>query len=140
MNHCIVYFSTWNQQYPQEDLATLLAQSRQNNLERGITGVTLYVRGNIIQVLEGEPQAVQGLYERICQDERHQNLTKVLDRAIGERLFVSYWMGYETITEEQLAEIRQVVDLDTPFQAAEPVAMPAILTTIRAFYQSNRHN
>ena len=54
MEHCIVYFSSSVSQFQEEDLTTILQQSRQNNSESGVTGVMLYVRGSIIQVLEGE--------------------------------------------------------------------------------------
>ena len=140
MEHCIVYFSTWSAPFREEDLITTLEQSRQNNVVDGITSATLYVRGNIIQVLEGRKEAVEALYERIQQDDRHTNITKVLSRPIQERLFEGCALGYETITISQLEEIRRVVDLPTSTEAINKANEPIILKLIQVFYQGNHYN
>jgi hypothetical protein len=40
-----------------------LEQSRENNLRLDVTGMLLYKGGNFMQMLEGEKDAVLGLYE-----------------------------------------------------------------------------
>ena len=96
----------------------------------------LYVRGRIIQVLEGEQQAVEDLFERIQQDPRHTEVDRVLTRPIQERLFEEWAMGYETITERQLSELSTILEAD----GSSPQSGNGILRTINAFYESNRHN
>jgi len=64
MEHCIVYFSKSVKPFNENDLTAILQKSHQNNAERNITGVLLYVRGSIIQVLEGEKVTVEALYKR----------------------------------------------------------------------------
>lgn len=140
MEHCIVYFSSWVEPFREEDLSTVLAQSRHNNNEAGITGVILYVRGSVIQVLEGEKEPLDTLYRRIEQDPRHTNVTPVLNRPIAQRLFAAWSMGYETITRRQLEEIKTIVDLDNNETASTPLGDHIILKTIRVFYDSNRYN
>lgn len=139
MDHCIVYFSNSAGPFEEKDLAVILQQSRQNNVQFGITGVMLYVRGSIVQVLEGEKEAVEIMYERILHDDRHTNVVGVLNRPIKERLFAQWSMGYETITTRQLEEIKAIVDLDDHGTAANPDS-PVILRMIRLFYDSNRYN
>lgn len=140
IDHCIVYFSTWQKQFPPEDLAAILEQSRINNRKANVTGVTLYVQGNIVQVLEGKQPTLEALYQRIEADERHTNLLKVFDRPIAQRLFADYVMGYQTITSRQLEEIRNVVDLDTQEEILVKSEDPIVLRTIKVFYQSNQYN
>ena len=140
MEHCIVYFSSWQQNYPLEELAAVLEQSQHTNRQNGITGATLFVRGNVIQVLEGSPETVKALYARIQADERHTNLKTILDRPIPQRLFEDYSMGYETITEQQLAQIQALVPLEDNLDGNASDPNPLILRMIKLFYQSNRYN
>ena len=140
MEHCIVYFSNWVGPFQEESFSRLLQQSRQNNALKGITGMLLYVRGNVIQVLEGEQQAVEALYERIEQDPRHTNISRVLDRPIRERLFAQWSMGYETLTNQQLDEINILIDLDERAEKVGSQETPIILKTLKVFYESNRYN
>ena len=140
MEHCIVYFSSSVGQLQEEDLLTILEQSRHNNSRTGITGVMLYVRGSIIQVLEGEKEAVEALYERIEQDQRHTDVIRVLSRNISQRLFANWTMGYETITARQLEDIKAIVNLDDNQESAVEASNHSILKTIKVFYESNRYN
>ncbi|QKZ14386.1 BLUF domain-containing protein [Spirosoma sp. KUDC1026] len=140
MDHCIVYFSSSVKQFQEEDLTNILQQSRQNNSQIGVTGVMLYVRGSIIQVLEGEKATVESLYQRIENDPRHHNVVRVFSRPISQRLFAHWNMGYETITTRQLEEVKRTVNLDTPDESFSPANDHIILKTIKVFYDSNRYN
>lgn len=140
MEHCIVYFSTWREPFQEKELIATLEQSRQKNAVDGITSVTLYVRGNIIQVLEGRKEAVEALYARIEKDPQHTQLNKVLSRPIRERLFVSTSLAYETITTRQFEELKSVVDLDNTQPMERTAQEPFILKLIKVFYESNRYN
>ena len=140
MEHCLVYFSSSTTPFDEQALSVILQQSRLNNARLGITGVLLYVRGSIIQVLEGEKQAVDALYERITRDPRHTRITCALSRPIASRQFGEWHMGYETITARQLAEIQSLVDLENSEAGATQPDESIILKTLRVFYESNRHN
>lgn len=100
----------------------------------------LYVRGRIIQVLEGEKEAVEALYERIEQDQRHTDIVRVFSRDITQRLFADWLMGYETISTRQLEEIKSVVNLDGNKESVVEPGTNIILRTIKVFYESNRYN
>lgn len=140
MEHCIVYFSSAVDPFDEDLLSTILQQSRHNNVQLGITGVILYVRGNIIQILEGKKEAVETLYQRIEQDYRHTNVSQVLNRPIHDRLFKEWSMGYETITTRQLAEIEAIVALNQSEEQATQASQHIILKTLKVFYNSNRYN
>lgn len=140
MEHCIVYFSNWREPFQEKDLIATLEQSRQKNAVEGITSVTLYVRGNIIQVLEGHKEAVEALFARIEQDSQHSNVDKVLSRPIQKRLFTGSTLAYETITTSQLEELKKVIDLTSREESNSASRVPIILQLIKTFYESNRHN
>ncbi|GAB3767039.1 BLUF domain-containing protein [Spirosoma pomorum] len=140
MEYCIVYFSTLREPFKEEDLIATLEESRQKNAIDGITSVTLYVRGNIIQVLEGRKEAVEALYAQIERDPQHINVTKIVSRPIQERLFAGTSVAYETITTSQLEELKSVVDLDNRQEPINNSRQPFILKLLKVFYESNRYN
>jgi len=138
MTYCIVYFSTSFGLFREEDLVALLEQSRKHNYKASITGVLLYVQGNIVQVIEGDQEALESLFERIKQDRRHKGVTCVVNQRIQERLFPNWSMAYETLTVRQLAEVKSIIKLDQPIESTFFVEQPAILKTLRLFYETNR--
>ena len=140
MDICLIYFSSTKAALQEEDLERLLQQSRKHNSEMGITGLLLYVRGHIIQVLEGEKQAVEDLYERIKQDPRHTNVSSAINRPISQRLFAKWAMGYETITHRELEEIKAIVNLNSSKGSVLVLSENPILKALQVFYDGNRYN
>jgi len=77
----------------QEELVTILRQSKANNPSTGVTGVLCFSGGIFLQVLEGGRSAVNQLYNRIGSDPRHTDVELLLYEEIGERRFASWSMG-----------------------------------------------
>ena len=82
----------------QEELVTILRQSKANNPSTGVTGVLCYSGGIFLQVLEGGRSAVNKLYNRIGADPRHTDVELLLYEEIGERRFASWSMGQVNMT------------------------------------------
>ena len=82
----------------QEELVTILRQSKANNPSTGVTGVLCYSGGIFLQVLEGGRSAVNKLYNRIGADPRHTDVELLLYEEIGERRFASWSMGQVTMS------------------------------------------
>lgn len=95
-----------------------------------------------MQVLEGEAQAIETLFDRIQTDRRHTDVTRVMNRPIAQRLFPNWTMGYETITRWQMEDIKATVVLDEHRSAAVTIQPdePLILRLLKVFYDSNRNN
>ena len=77
----------------QEELVTILRQSKAHNPTIGVTGVLCFSGGIFLQVLEGGRSAVNRLYNRIAADPRHTEVEVLLYEEIGERRFASGSMG-----------------------------------------------
>jgi hypothetical protein len=93
----IVYVSAASRLLDPAQLGAILEQARRNNQRLGVTGVLLYDAGSFMQLLEGEPEVLQPLYERIAQDERHYRVHRVRDRSIQGRSFAAWSMGFVSI-------------------------------------------
>ena len=139
---CTIYFSKSTKFFDENSLLTLLEQWRAYNTKANISGILLYVRGSIVQVLEGEAQAVETLFDRIQTDRRHTDVIRVMNRPIVQRLFPDWTMGYETVTSRQMEGIKEMVVLDEHRSATLTIKPdePIILRLLKVFYDSNRHS
>lgn len=90
----IIYTSLATRDLTPEELAQLLDKARTFNASQGITGMMIYHRREFMQLLEGEQEAVQSLYDRIADDSRHQQLRKIWDGPIRERGFSDWGMAF----------------------------------------------
>ncbi len=101
----LIYCSAASKPFSREDLAELLTKARRNNEQCGVTGMLLYTEGSFFQILEGEPETVDALFETIAEDERHTDLTRIIREPIVDRSFGDWTMGYADITSEELDSI-----------------------------------
>lgn len=101
----LIYCSATSRELSTKELEEILEQSRANNAKAGLTGMLLYEDGAFFQVLEGEAEAVETLYGKIEQDERHTRVMKLIAEPIEEREFGEWTMGYPKVTRQDLQEI-----------------------------------
>lgn len=83
----------------EQELHELLAQSRENNAARDLTGMLLYRDERFFQVLEGPEESVRRLVETIEADPRHARMRVLLEEPITERAFGEWSMGFERMGE-----------------------------------------
>lgn len=102
--HCI-YASAATRELGGLELVELLQRSRENNERQGLTGMLLYTEGSFFQVLEGEPGAVDALYEKIALDRRHDRVTKIIREPIETRAFAEWTMGFSHVSRREVAGI-----------------------------------
>lgn len=76
-----------------EAVDAILMTSRRRNQPLGVTGLLCHSGDMFIQVLEGGRDAVNGLYNAICRDPRHQDVMLLLYEEITERRFAGWTMG-----------------------------------------------
>lgn len=101
----MIYCSAARSVVEPQALRELLDTCRRNNAERGITGVLLYRDGSFFQILEGERQQVEAMYERIGRDQRHFLVSKIIMEPIDRRDFGAWSMGFAALDEHELCEI-----------------------------------
>ena len=115
----VVYTSQIVDTDPGALLATIVQRSRVNNNAAGITGALIHQGRQIIQVIEGEDTATDQLYNKICNDPRHTNITTIYRQPISRRSFAHWSLQGLTVTVEasfSVETIQLVSDLfDTRF-------------------------
>lgn len=104
----LVYVSQARAGLTDDDIAAILATSREHNPAQAITGMLLFAerrdgrRGSFMQLLEGPAEAVETLRRRIFDDPRHHTKI-VVERGSGEdRSFPDWSMAYKKAPESGL--------------------------------------
>lgn len=100
-----VYVSTACAPLAPADLLDLLQVARRNNARDGITGILLAVENTFFQVLEGTPEAVAAVYQKIAADSRHRGVTRIIQEPIARRDFGAWTMGYAGLTADDLQSV-----------------------------------
>jgi hypothetical protein len=93
----IVYMSRAVRPLTDQDLQDLLNQCRRDNALHNVTGVLFYSHSNIAQLIEGAPEILEPLFEKISRDGRHSHVTKLIDKPITERSFSDWSMAFHPL-------------------------------------------
>ena len=123
----LIYASSAYEQLSETELVEILEVSRRKNAERDITGLLLYRGGNFLQVLEGPASAVDALYQTIANDPRHKGIILIARKAITERDFPNWEMGFtnlDTLSPDDLPNYSTI--LDEPFDNQTFSARPSL--------------
>ncbi|AMJ64904.1 BLUF domain-containing protein [Hymenobacter sp. PAMC 26628] len=107
----LVYTSTASSLFIETDLQRLLAPWRAKNARLNVTGVLLYSEGNILQVLEGDANALHNLFATISVDPRHHNVVKLADGPVSGRTFTEWSMQLRTVDLSDFARFVQEMNL-----------------------------
>ncbi|MBT2556933.1 BLUF domain-containing protein [Hymenobacter sp. ISL-91] len=101
----LVYMSVAAQDIDDLELRAMLDKYRHYNTARGITGMLFYSNGHIAQILEGEADVVEPLYEKISSDTRHINVVKMAHKTIAQRSFAEWSMAFHPLDEAGFAQL-----------------------------------
>lgn len=88
----LIYASRSDPTLDGSEVYSLLATSKRNNKEHALTGVLLYGQGYFLQVLEGDRDEVNRLFQRIVEDQRHHDVRIIEAVNTGGREFSEWSM------------------------------------------------
>ncbi len=88
----IAYVSSLSDGMSPESLDRIVEVSRSRNEREGVTGMLAVDGPRVLQILEGPPDAVAGLYDRIRIDDRHHEVIEIDRRMVEDRHFGSWGM------------------------------------------------
>lgn len=100
-------------------VAEIVSGSNSKNAEKGITGALVCSPGYFAQVLEGEVDMVDELFERIANDPRHADVQILFSRPIVQRSFGGWGMASAGLVEDEtlMAAIRDVLHGEATVEA-----------------------
>jgi hypothetical protein len=101
----VAYASAASIPFSGQALGDLLLAARSKNSRLGLTGMLIFHQDSFFQVLEGPSATIDGLYERICADERHTKIVKLIQEPIEKRSFSGWTMGLGQPDRDELGAI-----------------------------------
>lgn len=100
MRYAISYVSTASKDLQEQKIDDIMVQSGKHNNDRRLTGILFYNERNFFQLLEGEKEIVENLYEKIKQDHRHKDIIQILEKPVYKSAFDGYLTDFVTDTKK----------------------------------------
>ena len=85
-----------------EELQNILTVAKEKNAQRDISGCLIFHKNCFVQILEGKKEDVLQLYEKIKEDDRHNNITLLWENEVENRYFPDWNMAYYNPEDKNL--------------------------------------
>lgn len=95
------YASRARRPFDEAELEDLLKTARRNNSQLGLTGLLVFGGDTFLQVVEGPDDAVDGMFHRICADQRHELIIQS-SRRVDACSFPEWQMGFRRLDDAQM--------------------------------------
>ena len=138
--HTLVYLSSASHLFSDDELMNILNKSRENNTRLSITGLLLYCDGSILQILEGEKDKLNTLFNTISKDNRHKGVIRMIDTALDERSFSDWSMGFKQVSRDDWSKMDGFLNLnkkDGSNQLGGSINMQ-VISVIKSFANVNQ--
>jgi Sensors of blue-light using FAD len=77
-------------------LFNMLSEARSKNASLGITGHLLYTEEVFVQCIEGEPKAIESLWQSLQRDNRHKDIELLARGPLDQRRFNDWSMAFSS--------------------------------------------
>jgi hypothetical protein len=109
----LIYHSLINQDCTTKDIKEIFTIALDCNVKFNITGCLLFHKGEFLQLLEGERQCIEQLYDNIKKDVRHRNVNLIYLEDCEQRNFENWTMAIADIVSESLQVTSRTITIDT---------------------------
>lgn len=121
MNYkCVAYTSLAALDFTEQQLIDIHAAARDLNGIDGITGILIFNGTHFLQWIEGPPQAIDDLIERLRRDPRHSAFEIREEVFANERLFAHWSLALVRVRAQYLASRDDLLS-ELPDGLPEPV-------------------
>ena len=103
----LIYYSDACESLTAKETVEMLKDAPQRNDDQHLTGVICFSVEHFLQVIEGDPKRVNALYAKLLRDPRHANPTLLDYRAVEQRAFPTWSMGFASISYERGEVVRR---------------------------------
>lgn len=100
MRYAISYVSTAHLDLVDQEINDIMNQTEKFNKSSDITGILLYNERNFFQLIEGEKETINDLYNKITEDPRHHDIIKFLEKPVSRVPFDGYMTDFITDTKK----------------------------------------
>ncbi|WP_081997639.1 BLUF domain-containing protein [Wocania ichthyoenteri] len=94
MYYSVIYRSSAEPNFSQKEINYMLLKAKQHNKMQGITGCIIYSNNQFIQIIEGNKDVILDLYTKIKADDRHFDVTTLIEEPSKEMLWDDWSMAF----------------------------------------------
>ncbi len=107
----LIYRSEASPDVSDDDLLNILSKARSFNAENNLTGCLLYNNRNFVQILEGEFNTLNELYNRIRKDSRHHDVITLHMKEIDNRAYPDWTMAFKALEADDMKSIKSALGI-----------------------------
>ena len=126
----IMYKSAPSDGIGKSEFQRLLQKSQERNQLHDITGYIFLSKTKIVQLIEGNDDAVDRLYNRITTDNRHANVMTILDKKIEKRTMMGWDMAIIDFWNDKKGKFDEFSLLDKLYSSTDIELIKAFQTEI----------
>ncbi len=130
MLYTLIYLSKPTVPFSREDLETLESKARVNNESIGLTGLLLYTGEYFLQILEGEHEKLNSVFNRVAHDPRHDSIEILFGARTKARFFPAWTMGF---IDDHSFEITELYGICNRAERHNNSAMEAAIESMKLF-------
>ena len=132
----LIYTSTARSETDEVELYDILTTSVKKNEKFNITGLLIYHEGSFIQMLEGDQENVDDIYDSIKVDNRHHNVIKLISGQSEKRYFPDWSMALKVTHKKTFLEIKSYKSIIDSSKFLQGIQNDHIgLQLLRFFYE-----
>jgi len=122
----LVYHSSEAYPLSAEDIEDILNKAREFNAKHQITGCLLYHEHEFLQILEGEKETIQALYQKIKTDNRHTDLIILSENKCSQRLCSDWSMAYFPLNKKEIKGLEHELRLHNFLSFSKLIEKPTL--------------
>ena len=131
MLYNLCYVSSATKSLSDSDLEHLFRVNKRNNTDLKISGILVYNHGNFLQILEGEKQKIDTLFNKIRLDKRHNHIIELISTSIEERIFDDYELGFVIVDDNKKRS--QLMNYLNWIKEAEMLSVDKVIRIVENF-------
>ena len=136
----VIYVGAAASEISEHDMAEFLKETRKTNRKHDVSGMTLYVGGCLLLLLEGEARKVDAAFQEVVAPKR--DMQAILREPVAEREFPDWIMGFEAVAPAEAASLLGeplVFDSASRLAQIEPRSAKTLFSIVgRRRWQSDR--
>ncbi|MGS2726623.1 BLUF domain-containing protein [Psychroserpens sp. BH13MA-6] len=117
MPYSVVYHSKAKEDFTLSKIDMMLIKAKRFNKNNNITGCIIYHDHEFIQIIEGEKQIISELYHSIKNDDRHYDVTTLIETPSEQTLWDDWSMAFYKFTGDQKQREHNRMLLETYFNS-----------------------
>lgn len=113
MVYQIIYTSRVRASIDERVTAQIAEDASEWNESQNVTGMLIHSGNMIVQILEGDEDAVQNIYQNVCRDTRHFDVSILGEGRVARREFPLSPMGFKAIKNKDKRALVTALTDDT---------------------------